>query len=134
MLILNWYFTMQFYRMDLIRTILENWDKIIKKWKSLITLIINSYFNKTINFVHFISVTMADSISTCIVFITTVILVTLAYLKYQYQYWKKKKVPYLEPKFPFGNLKGFPKGIGIGKISYDFYHEFKKTGSKLGGK
>lgn len=77
---------------------------------------------------------MADYVTAFLIFITTVTLVTMGYLKYQYQYWKKKKVPYLEPKFPFGNLKGFPKGIGIGKISYDFYHEFKKIGAKLGGK
>lgn len=76
---------------------------------------------------------MADYLTALIVFFATACLITISYLKYQYLYWKRKKVPYLEPTFPFGNLKGFPKGIGIGKISYEYYHEFQKTGTKIGG-
>lgn len=68
------------------------------------------------------------------VFVATVGITTILYLKHQYTYWKRRNVPFLEPQFPFGNLKGAPRGIGIGKISYDFYHEFKKTGTKIGGK
>lgn len=76
---------------------------------------------------------MTDYITTFLIFVTTVTVVIVSYLKYQYQYWKIRNVPYIEPKFPFGNLKGFPKGIGIGKISYDFYHKFQENGTKLGG-
>lgn len=81
----------------------------------------------------FISGEMADYLTSFLVFVTTVIVVVITYLRHRYRYWKNLNVPYLEPKFPFGNLKGFPRGIGIGKISYEFYHEFKKTGTKIGG-
>lgn len=100
----------------------------------MIEFILIKVFIDSIKIIFFVSVLMDDYLTSFLIFTATIVLVTYSFLKLQYRYWKQRNVPYLEPKFPFGNLKGFPKGIGIGKISYDFYHEFKKTGSKLGGK
>lgn len=64
------------------------------------------------------------------------ILVAVAtfYVRYTYGYWKRRKVPYLEPKFPFGNGdRLIPKGFSIGVVSKEFYDELKGGGHKAGG-
>lgn len=56
------------------------------------------------------------------------------YYKHSYQYWKKRGVPYLEPKFPCGNNDFFfaksPTFAGEARI---WYEQLKKKGLKFGG-
>ncbi|CAH1163159.1 unnamed protein product [Phaedon cochleariae] len=68
------------------------------------------------------------------ILIASVGIVAILFVKYKYGYWKRKNIPYLEPTFPTGNNTSFfPKGQSIGKISYDFYQDFKARGAKMGG-
>ncbi|CAG9858348.1 unnamed protein product [Phyllotreta striolata] len=56
------------------------------------------------------------------------------YVKHKYSYWSNRGVPQLKPSFPRGNYgKGLPRGIAIGRVSLEFYHELKKAGHKFGG-
>ncbi|CAH1168644.1 unnamed protein product [Phyllotreta striolata] len=56
------------------------------------------------------------------------------YVKYTYNYWKRKNVPQLHPTFPFGNYNlPLPKGFSIGPISKRYYDAFKKAGHAFGG-
>jgi cytochrome P450 family 6 len=55
-----------------------------------------------------------------------------AYFKLSYTYWKKRNVPYIKPKFPFGNLGDallFRKSIGQ---TYENIYK-KLEGEKYGG-
>lgn len=50
----------------------------------------------------------AGKMSAVLVFLTLLsVLVVTAYLyvNYAYSYWKRRGVPYIQPKFPFGNFK-----------------------------
>lgn len=68
------------------------------------------------------------------IFIASIVVLFSAFVRHRYGYWKRKNVPFLQPKFPLGNLMSFlPKGVSYGLISDDFYHKFKAMGSKLGG-
>lgn len=60
--------------------------------------------------------------------------VTLAYLWIgrRYSYWKQRSVPYVEPRFPFGNLQGLNKRH-FGLLAQDVYSKLKGSGSKFGG-
>jgi cytochrome P450 family 6 len=39
------------------------------------------------------------------VLVACVLSVAYAYFKWSFTYWKKRNIPYVEPHFPFGNLK-----------------------------
>ncbi|KAJ8935460.1 hypothetical protein NQ318_021706 [Aromia moschata] len=61
----------------------------------------------------------------------TVIAVGYTYLKWNYQYWKRKGVPYLEPTIPFGNLEnGFKRTMHMGDRIAQIYQEAKRNGWK----
>lgn len=50
--------------------------------------------------------------------------VTYTYFQWTFQTWKRKKVPYVKPKFPYGNLQSPSKPISI---SEDVYNIVKKA-------
>lgn len=57
-----------------------------------------------------------------------------AYYKYSFLYWKRKNVPYLEPKFPNGNTNSMVmRGISLGIYSTVLYKEMKHRKYKYGG-
>lgn len=61
-------------------------------------------------------------------------LAVVAYYKYSFLYWKRKNVPYLEPKFPNGNTNSIVmRGISLGIYSKVLYKEMKKRKYKYGG-
>jgi len=61
-----------------------------------------------------------------------VLAVVYAYFKVSFTYWKKKNVPYVEPKFPFGNFAdALCLRKSIGSIFEDIYK--KLEGQKYGG-
>nr|WCC58065.1 cytochrome P450 [Pharsalia antennata] len=75
-----------------------------------------------------------DFFFTALVSLVTVVIVATGYIKYCYGYWKRKNVPYLVPRFPFGNSTSlFPKGISIGAVTKSFYDKFKSMGHSVGG-
>ncbi|XP_074030272.1 cytochrome P450 6a2-like [Leptinotarsa decemlineata] len=56
------------------------------------------------------------------------------YFNISYQYWKRRGVPYLKPKFPTGNSSSlFRKTRVFPLATMDFYKEIKKRGWKFGG-
>lgn len=64
----------------------------------------------------------------------SVLFFTILYFKYTYSYWSRRKVPFLPPKFPLGNLNtAVAKGISIGTPTKEFYQDLKKQGHKVGG-
>lgn len=66
-----------------------------------------------------------------------IILVVVAtiYIRYTYGYWRRRKVPYLEPIFPFGNGDSLiSKGLFIGALTKKFYDQFRMKGHMAGGK
>ncbi|CAH0549079.1 unnamed protein product [Brassicogethes aeneus] len=66
--------------------------------------------------------------------LVTLVILVWFYFKQSYSYWKKKKIPYMEPVFPYGNLDSLlPRGISIGIQSKKYFDEFKKRNLKYGG-
>lgn len=54
------------------------------------------------------------------------------YITWSYSYWKKKNIPFLEPSFPFGNVKDlFLARVDSGRFYERFYKQFKRH--KYGG-
>ncbi|XP_056647978.1 cytochrome P450 6a2-like [Diorhabda sublineata] len=57
-----------------------------------------------------------------------------AYFLYSYKYWARRKIPYLEPRFPYGNrreLLCYTKGFCLELM--DLYTQIKNRGWKFGG-
>ncbi|XP_055613819.1 cytochrome P450 6a2-like [Uranotaenia lowii] len=50
----------------------------------------------------------------------------------KYSYWKERNVPFVEPSFPFGSLKGMNKRH-LAMLAQDLYNELKDSGKKFGG-
>ncbi|CAH0551616.1 unnamed protein product [Brassicogethes aeneus] len=64
----------------------------------------------------------------------TVGFLIILYFKYAFTYWKRKNVPYIEPKFPLGNLKSYVlRSYVPGPDSAEYYNELKSRGHKFGG-
>lgn len=59
--------------------------------------------------------------------VTALLAVSFAYFKWTYQYWKKKNVPYFEPKIPFGNLSN-PFRVPLGDAIAEIYKKAKEKG------
>ncbi|XP_044260280.1 cytochrome P450 6A1-like [Tribolium madens] len=74
---------------------------------------------------------------TTIFFIEILAIITLTifwFYKWKFSYWKSRKIPYLPPKFPFGNVSNpFFMKEKIGKTLARFYNEMKRRGWKHGG-
>lgn len=57
-----------------------------------------------------------------------------AFAKYKYTYWKRRNVYYIEPEFPFGNIKKqMRRELSFGDQFTQFYNHFKSKGLKGGG-
>lgn len=56
------------------------------------------------------------------------------YFKWAYGYWKRRNIPYLEPKIPFGNLENaLRRKNGLGIQFKRMHEELKARGCKYGG-
>lgn len=49
-------------------------------------------------------------------------------IKKRYSYWKRINIPYIEPKFPFGNIQGLSRSIHISKLFQNHYDQLKGKG------
>lgn len=71
----------------------------------------------------------------CLSYITIglITLFTLLYLfvKNKYSYWKSRNVPFVEPSFPFGNLKGLGTKSHPAQVFQSLYIKLKDSGSKF---
>ncbi|CAH0546533.1 unnamed protein product [Brassicogethes aeneus] len=66
--------------------------------------------------------------------LVTLVILVWFYFKQAYSYWKNKKIPYMKPVFPYGNLNSLlPRGLFIGLQSKKYFDEFKKRNLKYGG-
>lgn len=55
-----------------------------------------------------------------------------AFYSWSFGHWKRKKLPYLEPKFPFGCIPKEKKRFG--DVAVDWYKEIKSRRLKHAGK
>lgn len=102
--------------------------KFYETWNSDLNTIFFFFSENMASLLHYLFLGTVASLTILAVIVT-------AYVRYIYGYWKRKKVPYLEPIFPFGNADSLlPQGISIGIISRKFYDEFKSKGHMAGGK
>jgi cytochrome P450 family 6 len=77
----------------------------------------------------FLSDSLLLEVGTLLTFILALVYI---YFKWSFTYWKKRNVPYIEPKFPFGNLLDvFLTRKTFGEIVADIYNKFE--GHKYGG-
>lgn len=74
-----------------------------------------------------------ELISSIFVVIISFLTVIYTYFKYSYQYWKSKGVPFDEPTFPFGNIKGLGTSMHQRKFTQKLYAKYKPSGAKLCG-
>lgn len=71
-------------------------------------------------------------ISNIILVILIILAIAYQYIKYRFNYWKRKGIPYIEPEFPHGNAKGIGTTKHLSTAILDFYKELKEQG-KFGG-
>lgn len=67
--------------------------------------------------------------------ISVLICLGYLYVKRAYSYWKRNKIPYVEPKIPFGNLEVIKTKENLSLRLASFYRKYKqekKVGSMLG--
>lgn len=73
---------------------------------------------------------VVNVIGVLVAFVVTLV----TYFQWNFQYWKKKNVPYLEPKFPFGNMENpLTRKGNVGIFFAELYQNFKKQNFKHGG-
>jgi cytochrome P450 family 6 len=66
--------------------------------------------------------------------LVALVVVTIAFWKWKYQYWKRRNVPYLEPGIPFGNMEDVIRGKKfVGITLKGLYKEMRSRGWKHGG-
>lgn len=54
--------------------------------------------------------------------------VIYANFMWNYQYWKRKNIPYLKPRFPYGNMQVPFQGISLGDDISNIANQAKKRG------
>lgn len=75
-----------------------------------------------------------DPLTVIVLVLCTIIFATYLFVNKKYSYWKQRGVYYLEPKFPYGNIKGLiTRKEYFGDTFQRFYKQFKSKGLKGGG-
>lgn len=54
------------------------------------------------------------------------------YYKKSFSYWKSRKIPYIEPIFPYGNIKGITRDFHPAQFTQKVYNELKNAGKFCG--
>ncbi|KAK9696322.1 Cytochrome P450 [Popillia japonica] len=69
-----------------------------------------------------------------VILLGSVTLCLYLYIKWIYNYWGRRNVPYLKPRFPFGNVEPiWATKLGFHQTIANIYKEFKTKGYKFGG-
>uniref|UniRef100_A0A182K0X7 Uncharacterized protein n=1 Tax=Anopheles christyi TaxID=43041 RepID=A0A182K0X7_9DIPT len=77
-----------------------------------------------------------DSAADCKMWIYLLLLAVTAafwYVRRKYTFWADRGVPYVKPRFPFGNIQGIGRRMHSSQLMTKFYNEMKPTGSRFGG-
>ena len=72
---------------------------------------------------------MITILALVIIFLTTIYI----YFKQNYAYWKRKKLPYIPPTFPLGNMANPLKNLAPAVQFKQFYEFFKQQKHQHGG-
>lgn len=68
-------------------------------------------------------------------FLVGVLCVAVVFFKWRYRYWLVRRVPFLEPKLPFGNTENpLTRDRSMIFIVKGLYDDLRKKGHKHGGK
>lgn len=75
-----------------------------------------------------------EMLTALIYVVLPLLLIIYIYTKWAYSYWKRRGVYYIEPEFPYGNVKNFVKRFEFVGDTFRKHHEqFKSRGIKGGG-
>uniref|UniRef100_A0A182V355 Uncharacterized protein n=1 Tax=Anopheles merus TaxID=30066 RepID=A0A182V355_ANOME len=55
------------------------------------------------------------------------------YVRRKYTFWADRGVPYVKPRFPFGNIQGIGRRMHSSQLMTKFYNEMKSSGRPFGG-
>lgn len=66
------------------------------------------------------------------VWISVIICLIYVYVRRKYNYWARNRVPFVEPKFPFGNLIVFKRTEHLSQRLATFYRQYKNDGPMTG--
>lgn len=64
--------------------------------------------------------------------LTGLLSVIYAYFKISYNYWQSKGVPFVEPIFPYGSIKGYGTKLHSSEFMQRIYNRFKSTTKFVG--
>lgn len=73
------------------------------------------------------------SVDVTVFAIATILALVFYFVRKRYFYWKDMGVPYEEPIFPFGNIKGIGKDFHSHHIMKRIYSKCKATGAPIAG-
>lgn len=73
------------------------------------------------------------AISVLITIVALLIATVILYWKQQTNHWKRKNVPYIPAKFPFGNFKGAGKKFHTSQLIQKYYNTLKGQATPIGG-
>lgn len=66
------------------------------------------------------------------VWISVIICLIYVYVRRKYNYWARNKIPFVEPKFPFGNLTVLKRTEHLSQRLATFYRQHKNDGPMTG--
>uniref|UniRef100_A0A2M4BKV4 Putative cytochrome n=1 Tax=Anopheles marajoara TaxID=58244 RepID=A0A2M4BKV4_9DIPT len=62
-----------------------------------------------------------------------VITAAVWYVHRKYSFWADRGVPFVKPRFPFGNIQGIGRRMHSSQLMTKFYNELKPSGRSFGG-
>ncbi|KFB39403.1 hypothetical protein ZHAS_00006840 [Anopheles sinensis] len=62
-----------------------------------------------------------------------VITAAVWFVRRKYSFWADRGVPYIKPRFPFGNIQGIGRRMHSSQLMTKFYNELKPSGKPYGG-
>lgn len=74
-----------------------------------------------------------SSLDVTVFSLVAILALVFYYVKKKYSYWKDMGVPYEEPIFPFGNIKGIGKEFHSHHIMKRIYNKCKASGAPFCG-
>lgn len=72
-----------------------------------------------------------DPLNICVCFFV-IISTIFVYIRYKHTYWARHRMPFVQPKFPFGNLKVIKRTEHLSQRMAKFYRQRKNDGPMIG--